>query len=103
MAGMNEDWGGLAAAKAGWDFTTGDGRRFLDRLDLVIDAAEDFGKRGIAVDFVILLHAHATQFAARTLSGTKFESREAPDLAPIHARLRSEERRVGKECRSRWS
>jgi len=53
----------------------------------VIDAAEDFGKRGIEVDFVILLHAHATQFAARTLSGTKFESREAPDLAPIHARL----------------
>jgi intracellular sulfur oxidation DsrE/DsrF family protein len=36
---------------------------------------------------VVLLHAHATQFAARTLSGTKFESREAPDLAPIHARL----------------
>jgi len=87
MAGMNEDWGGLAAAKAVWDFTTGDARRFLDRLDLVIDAAEDFGKRGIEVDFVILLHAHATQFAARTLSGTKFEAREVPDLAPIHARL----------------
>ena len=87
MAGMNEDWGGLAAAKAVWDFTTGDARRFVDRLDLVIDAAEDFGKRGIAVDFVVLLHAHATQFAARTLSGTKFESREAPDLAPSHARL----------------
>ena len=83
----NEDWSGLAAAKAVWDFTTGDARRFLDRLDLVIDAAEDFRKRGITVDFVILLHAHATQFAARTLSGTKFESREAPDLAPIHARL----------------
>jgi intracellular sulfur oxidation DsrE/DsrF family protein len=84
---MNDDWSGLATAKAVWDFTTGDARRFLDRLDLVIDAAEDFGKRGIEVDFVILLHAHATQFAARTLSGTKFESREAPDLAPIHARL----------------
>jgi len=84
---MSEDWSGLAAAKAVWDFTTGDARRFVDRLDLVIDAAEDFGKRGIAVDFVILLHAHATQFAARTLSGTKFEARDAPDLAPIHARL----------------
>ena len=84
---MNEDWSGLATARAVWDFTTGDARRFLDRLDLVIDAAEDFAKRGMEVDFVILLHAHATQFAARTLSGTKFESREAPDLAPIHARL----------------
>jgi len=30
MAGMNEDWGGLAAAKAVWDFTTGDARRFLE-------------------------------------------------------------------------
>jgi intracellular sulfur oxidation DsrE/DsrF family protein len=84
---MSEDWNGLAAARAVWDFTTGDARRFLDRLELVIDAAEDFGRRGIEVDFVLLLHAHATQFAARTLSGTKFESREAPDLAPIHARL----------------
>ncbi len=85
---MNEDWSGLAAAKAVWDFTTGDARRFLDRLELVIDAAEDFGKRGIAVDFVILLHAHATQFAARTLAGTKFDALEPPDLAPIHARLK---------------
>jgi intracellular sulfur oxidation DsrE/DsrF family protein len=84
---MNEDWSGLKAARAVWDFTTGDARRFLDRLELVIDAAEDFGKRGIEVDFVILLHAHATQFAARRLSGTKFEAREAPDLAPIHQRL----------------
>jgi intracellular sulfur oxidation DsrE/DsrF family protein len=82
-----EDWSGLAAARAVWDFTTGDARRFLDRLELVIDAAEDFKQRGIAVDFVLLLHAHATQFAARTLSGTKFAARDAPDLAAIHARL----------------
>jgi intracellular sulfur oxidation DsrE/DsrF family protein len=85
---MNEDWSGLATAKAVWDFTTGDARRFVDRLDLVIDAAEDFGKRGVEVDFVVLLHAHATQFAARTLAGTKFDALEAPDLAPIHARLK---------------
>lgn len=84
---MNEDWSGLTAARAVWDFTTGDARRFLDRLELVIDTAEHFRQRGIAVDFVLLLHGPATQFGARTLSGTKFEARDAPDLAPIHARL----------------
>jgi intracellular sulfur oxidation DsrE/DsrF family protein len=84
---MNEDWSGLAGARAVWDFTTGDARRFLDRLELVIDAAEQFRQRGIAIDFVLLLHGPATQFAARTLSGTKFEARDAPDLSPIHARL----------------
>ena len=85
---MSADWTGLATARAVWDFTTGDARRFLDRLELVIDAAEDFRRRGIAVDFVLLLHGHATQFAARTLAGTKFAAPDAPDLGPIHARLR---------------
>jgi intracellular sulfur oxidation DsrE/DsrF family protein len=83
---VGEDWSGLAGGRAVWDFTTGDARRFLDRLELVIDAAEQFRQRGIAVDLVLLLHG-PTQFAARTLSGTKFEARDAPDLAPIHARL----------------
>ena len=84
---MKQDWSGLAATRAVWDFTTGDARRFLDRLELVIDAAEQFRQLGIKVDFVLLLHGHATQFAARTLSGTKFEAPDAPDLAPIHACL----------------
>ena len=44
---MNEDWSGLAAARAVWDFTISDPRRFLDRLELVIYAAEDFRQRGI--------------------------------------------------------
>ena len=87
MTSVNDDCAGLVTARAVWDFTTGDARRFLDRLNLVIDAAEDFRRRGIAVDFVVLLHGHATQFAARTLSATKFEASDAPDLAPVHARL----------------
>jgi intracellular sulfur oxidation DsrE/DsrF family protein len=84
---MSADWTGVTTARAVWDFTTGDARRFLDRLELVIDAAEDFRQRGIAVDFVLLLHGHATQFAARRLAGTKFEAADAPNLGPIHARL----------------
>jgi intracellular sulfur oxidation DsrE/DsrF family protein len=84
---MSEDWAGLGSARAVWDFTTGDARRFKDRLELAIDAVEQFRRQNIAVDFVVLLHGPATQFAARTLAGTKFDEREAPDRAAIHARL----------------
>lgn len=82
---MSEDFVGLSSARAVWDFTTGDARRFCDRLALIIDAAEQFKQLGIDTDFVLLLHAHATQFAARSLASTKFANREAPDLAPVHA------------------
>jgi intracellular sulfur oxidation DsrE/DsrF family protein len=39
-------------------------------------------------DFVLLLHAAATQFGARSLGGTKFDQPGAPDLAPAHDLLR---------------
>jgi intracellular sulfur oxidation DsrE/DsrF family protein len=75
-------------ARCVWDFSTGDARRFCDRLELVIDSAEELRGRGMAVDFVLLLHAGATQFGARTLRGTKFDKPDAPDLAPAHELLR---------------
>ena len=78
----------MAGARCVWDFTTGDARRFCDRLELVIDTGEEFRKRGIETDFVLLLHGQATQFGARTLSGTKFDKPDAADLAPAHALLR---------------
>jgi intracellular sulfur oxidation DsrE/DsrF family protein len=83
-----KDCVGVGRAQAVWDFTTGDLRRFCDRLDLVIDALEQFQQQDIATDFVVILHAHATQFAARTLSGTKFKDPEPPDFATAHALLR---------------
>ena len=85
---MIDDCVGLESARAVWDFTTGDARRFRDRLELVIDTAEQFGQRDIATDFVVLLHAQATQFAARTLSGTKFKEPEGQDLVAAHELLR---------------
>lgn len=85
---MIEDCKGLQNARAVWDFTTGDARRFCDRLELVIDTAEQFKRLDIATDFVILLHAQATQFAARTLSGTKFKDPEGPQFFAAHALLR---------------
>ncbi|MGQ0651152.1 MAG: DsrE family protein [Betaproteobacteria bacterium] len=85
---MSEDCKGLAAARAVWDFTTGDARRFRDRLELVIDAAEQFSRQGIAHSFVILLHAQATQFAARTLQGTKFKDPQGDDFRAAQDLLR---------------
>jgi len=83
-----EDCKGLTRARAVWDFMTGDARRFRDRLELIIDTAEQFRDLSIPTDFVILLHAHATQFAARTLSGTKFKDPEGPDFFAAHELLR---------------
>ena len=76
------------SARAVWDFTTGDARRFCDRLSLIIDTAEEFKSRGVQSEFVLLLHSAATQFGARTLRGTKFDKPDAADLAPAHELLR---------------
>ena len=85
---MVNDVTGLGLARAVWDFTTGDARRFCDRLALVIDAAEQFKRQNIATDFVLLLHGPATQFAARTLSGSKFTEPLAHDFPVAHQLLR---------------
>ena len=78
----------MAGARCVWDFTTGDARRFCDRLALIVDTAEEFNRRGVKTDFVLLLHGGATQFGARTLTGTKFDKPEAADLAPAHEVLK---------------
>jgi intracellular sulfur oxidation DsrE/DsrF family protein len=79
---------GLGHARAVWDFTTGDARRFCDRLELAIDAVEQFKQQNITPDFVLLLHGPATQFAARTLSGSKFTQPQGQDFPAAHELLR---------------
>ncbi len=83
-----KDCDGLTGAKAVWDFTTGDARRFQDRLGLLIHAAKSFKEQGIKPDFVVLLHGAATKFAARAFAGTKFEGDDASALAAIHDAMR---------------
>src|SRR3989442_11395371 len=54
----------------------------------------------------ILSDAAAREFAELESARTKAQPRDRPDphaLASGRRRRRSEERRVGKECRSRWS
>ena len=81
------DLDGLRQARAVWDFTTGDERRFLDRVGLMKQTAESFLARKVAVDFVMLIHGPATRFVARTHAGTKFEKDACPLLGDIHALL----------------
>ena len=85
---MINDSLGLAHARAVWDFTTGDARRFCDRLELAIDAMEQFRQQNITPDFVLLLHGAATQFAARTLSGSKFKEQPGEHFSAAHELLR---------------
>ena len=84
---MSNDCAGLSCARAVWDFMTGDERRFCDRLGIIIDAVEQFKRQNIEADFVLLLHGPATQFAARTLSGTKFENVAPYDASSAHGLL----------------
>ena len=85
---MIDDCIGLEGARAVWDFTTGDARRFCDRLELAVDAIEQFKQQNIAPDFVLLLHGLATQFAARTLSGSKFKEPVGEHFSTAHELLR---------------
>jgi intracellular sulfur oxidation DsrE/DsrF family protein len=83
-----EDCIGLTHARAVWDFTTGDARRFCDRLEMAIDAVEQFNLQDIVPDFVLLLHGPATQFAASTLSGSKFAAPQGQDFFTAQELLR---------------
>jgi intracellular sulfur oxidation DsrE/DsrF family protein len=83
-----DDCIGLGRAQAVWDFTTGDAHRFCDRLELAIDAIEQFKQRNITPDFVLLLHGPATQFAARTLVGSKFKEPQGENFPAAHELLR---------------
>lgn len=82
------DCKGLTHARAVWDFTTGDARRFLDRAKLMLHAAISFRQQGVTPDFVVLLHSGSTKFGALDFSGTKFAGDDAGNLAEIHTVLR---------------
>jgi intracellular sulfur oxidation DsrE/DsrF family protein len=82
------DCAGLRHARAVWDFTTGDARRFCDRLGMAIDAIEQFKQQDIAPDFVALLHGAATQFAASTLAGSKFKEPQQQEFSAAQGQLR---------------
>lgn len=83
------DFAGVGQANAVWDFSTGDGRIFLERLRLVGNAKELLQGRGIDAHFVVMLRGAVLKFIARDISTTSFadEPVEAEHLAKIHGEL----------------
>src|SRR2546421_11988786 len=57
--------------------------------------------RGVPASQVVRIHTEATEEIDRSTFGAEIAQPIAAHL--LNHRLRSEERRVGKECRSRWS
>ena len=63
-------------------------RLTMNNLHLFVHPQRDIPDEAVAVHGITL---------------DRLEAENAPEFASIGRQLRSEERRVGKECRSRWS
>ena len=88
MNARSDDLEGLRQARAVWDFTTDNERRFLDRVSMMLQTLESFRSHGIATDFVMLIHGPATKFVARSHAGTKFAQDAPQKLTEIQSVLR---------------
>lgn len=86
---MAKDFEGVKEAKAVWDITTGDENVFLDRVQLIRETAEGLKKRGIKVDFVLVIHGPASKFITKSLTGTKFEKDKLAKLDEIHSTMQN--------------
>ncbi|MEX0959830.1 MAG: DsrE family protein [Burkholderiales bacterium] len=86
---VESDFAGVTQAKAVWDFSTGDGRIFLERLRLIRNAIELLRAQGIEERFVVMLRGAVLKFVAKNIEKTSFagEAIEAEHLAKIHAEL----------------
>lgn len=78
----------LKRVAAVYDFTTGDENMFCDRIGLIKLTAENFHKRGIETDFVILIHGPSTKFVTKSQNGTKFDGEKVARLPDIHALMK---------------
>lgn len=88
VTGPDNYFTGLKRVAAVYDFTTGDENMFCDRMNLIKLTAENFHRRGIDTDFVILIHGPSTKFVAKSQSGTKFDGEKVARLPEIHALMK---------------
>ena len=88
MKVRTDDFDGLRQARAVWDFTTGDERRFLDRASLMLSTLQGFKARKMEADFVMMVHGPATKFVTRSHAGTKFAEDVPSRLEEIRAVLK---------------
>lgn len=78
---MGDDFAGVTEARAVWDFSTGDGKLFLERVRLIDNALTLFADRGIAAEFVVTLRGLVLQFVAQDVARTSFAG---ADIDPEH-------------------
>jgi len=83
------DFEGVKEARAVWDITTGDENVFLDRVQLIRETAEGLKKRGIKVDFVLVIHGPASKFVTKSLTGTRFEKDKLAKLDQIQSTMQN--------------
>ncbi|HUF20272.1 MAG TPA: DsrE family protein [Burkholderiales bacterium] len=83
------DFAGVRQAKAVWDFSTGDGRIFLERLRLIRSAIDLLRAQGIEEHFVVMLRGAVLKFVAKDIGKTSFagEAVEPEHLEKIHVEL----------------
>ncbi len=86
---MANDFKGVKEVKAVWDITTGDENVFVDRVQLIKETAEGLKKRGIKVDFVLVIHGPAAKFVTKSLAGTKFEKDKLAKLDQIQSTMQN--------------
>ncbi len=83
----NRNITGLKTAGAVWEFTTGDGALFLDRLGLIIDGADAFRQAGVTPQFVLLLRGPVMKFVVRDVRATSFRDDPIERGEEIRSRL----------------
>src|SRR6267142_4990948 len=70
-----------------------------ERVRLICDRNRGVGSDGI----LVVSPGQGADFGVRILNPDGSEAEKSGNGVRIFAKFRSEERRVGKECRSRWS
>ncbi|MEW5746071.1 MAG: DsrE family protein [Nitrospirota bacterium] len=84
----SSDFDGLKRVRAVWDVTATESESFENKLALIQHAAEVLRKKGITPVFVVALNGPSVKFAAKRLSGTRFEKERIEEREDIQERLK---------------
>ena len=79
------------------------GSYIVDGSDTTFSVSSDFGGLGTVIDYSRDLGGESRVTIPRIDAYYRFNPRHRIDFTAFSIDRRSEERRVGKECRSRWS
>jgi len=86
-----DDFSGVTQARAVWDFSSGDGKIFLERIRLIDNALDLLRDRGIDAHFVVTLRGAVLRLVAMDIGRTSFAGDviEAEHQQKIRAELQA--------------